>query len=230
MTGLAAVLFDFDYTLADSSPGVVECMNAALAGLGLPPAQADRIRATIGVSLPEALRRLAGERPAAETEEFVRLFVHHADQVMADQIRVYPSVRPVVDELRLQGLSLGIVSTKFRRRIEAILQREGLDQAFAVVVGGEDVAAHKPDPGGLLLALARLDCSPPDALYVGDTATDAEAAGRAGIAFAAVLSGVTPREAFAEHPVIAVFADLRELPAWSAGRVAPPENGIERRT
>jgi len=213
---LRAVLFDFDYTLADSSPGIVECINAALVGLGLPPAPSERIRTTIGVSLPEALRRLAGERAAGETEEFVRLFVQRADQVMADQIRVYPCIRPVVEELRRQGLSLGIVSTKFRRRIEAILEREGLDHAFAVVVGGEDVALHKPDPSGLLLALAGLECPPLEALYVGDTATDAEAASRAGIPFAAVLSGVTPREAFAEHQVSAVFADLRELPGWTA--------------
>ena len=45
-----AMICDFDFTLADSSPGVVACVNEALAGLGLPPASAERIHATIGLS------------------------------------------------------------------------------------------------------------------------------------------------------------------------------------
>ena len=49
-----AMICDFDFTLADSSPGVVACVNEALAGLGLPPASADRIHATIGLSLPHS--------------------------------------------------------------------------------------------------------------------------------------------------------------------------------
>ena len=219
---LNAVVFDFDYTLADSSPGIVECINAALAGVGLRPAPAERIRPTIGMSLPDAFRQLAGEPPGVEVEEFVRLFVQRADQVMADQTRIFAWVPAVLEELRQQGLALGIVSTKFRRRIEAILRREGLARAFSVVVGGEDVAAHKPDPGGLLMALDRLGCAPLEALYVGDSPTDAETARRAGVPFAAVFSGVTPREAFAGHQVGAVFADLRDLPAWSARRAAAP--------
>ncbi len=56
-----AVLFDFDFTLADSSEGIVVCMNHALARLGLPPASADAIRRTIGLDLHTALGILAGE-------------------------------------------------------------------------------------------------------------------------------------------------------------------------
>ena len=45
-----AMSCDFDFTLADSSPGVVACVNEALAGLGLPPASAERIHMTIDLS------------------------------------------------------------------------------------------------------------------------------------------------------------------------------------
>ena len=55
-----AIICDFDFTLADSSPGVVACVNEALAGLGLPPASAARIHATIGLSLPHTLQALTG--------------------------------------------------------------------------------------------------------------------------------------------------------------------------
>ncbi len=50
-TPFRAVLFDFDYTLGDSSEGIVLCVNRALESLGRPPAPPEAIRPTIGLSL-----------------------------------------------------------------------------------------------------------------------------------------------------------------------------------
>jgi len=44
-----AIVCDFDFTLADSSLGVVACVNEALVCLGLPQTPAARIHATIGL-------------------------------------------------------------------------------------------------------------------------------------------------------------------------------------
>ena len=54
-----AVLFDFDYTLADSSRGIEDCANHALAELGLPAASARAVSETVGLSLAETFCRLA---------------------------------------------------------------------------------------------------------------------------------------------------------------------------
>ena len=62
---MRAVLFDFDFTLADSSPGVIECFAHGFARVGLPPADPEAVRRTIGLTLPEALRRLHGVEDAA---------------------------------------------------------------------------------------------------------------------------------------------------------------------
>ena len=51
-----AVLFDFDFTLADSSDGITVCMNHALGLLGLSPAPASAIRRTIGLDLDTGLQ------------------------------------------------------------------------------------------------------------------------------------------------------------------------------
>jgi phosphoglycolate phosphatase len=83
-----------------------------------------------------------------------------------------------------------------------------------VIVGGEDVAAHKPDPESLHLAMARLGAEPGRALYAGDSVTDAETARRAGILFAAVLSGATPREAFSAYDARVMVRGLVELGNW----------------
>jgi phosphoglycolate phosphatase len=209
-----AVIFDFDYTLADSSRGVVECINFALDSLGLPMVPAERARQTIGLSLVDTFVHLVGESAAAQSDEFVRLFIERADEAMADMTILFESVPQTIAVLKGQGLGLGIVSTKFRYRIESILRREGLLDLFDVIVGGEDVASHKPDPEGLRLAMGRLGRSSLDCVYVGDSVVDAETAKRAGVPFVAVLSGVTPREAFGAYHVRQVLEHVSDLPGW----------------
>jgi phosphoglycolate phosphatase len=211
-----AVILDFDYTLADSSRGIIECVNYALGALGLPLASAERIRPTIGMSLPDILSQLAGNGEAARGEEFSRLFIERADQIMAGMTVVYPVVPETVATLRAAGLRLAIVTTKLRYRIEAILP-PALRREFGLVIGVEDVSRPKPDPEGLLMAVAGLGSVPSRALYVGDSPTDAETARRAHVPFVAVLSGATPESAFADYAPYAILENVAKLPALLLG-------------
>jgi phosphoglycolate phosphatase len=205
------VIFDFDYTLADSSRGVLECINHAFKGMDLPKVAAEDAQRTIGLSLQNILVTLAGREHEGRGGEFGRLFVERANEVMTDLTFVFEEVPGVIRRLKDEGMAIGIVSTKFRRRIEEILGREDLLEPFDVIVGGEDVSRHKPDPEGLLAAIERLGGSPSGSLYVGDSVTDAETARRAGVPFAAVLNGVTPREAFKDYPAYKILDNLGEL-------------------
>jgi hypothetical protein len=83
VTSIVAILFDFDYTLADSSRGAIDCVGYALRELGLSPVSDEAARCTIGLSLPDTLVALAGPQPKAVSERFARLFVERADWVMA---------------------------------------------------------------------------------------------------------------------------------------------------
>ena len=152
MMNKRAVLFDFDLTLVDSTLGAVECVNAALQAMALPRAEPNAIRATIGFSLAATLARLTGLTDPALGQAFSLHFVKRADLKMVDLTSVFPDVAQTLDQLRAAGIKTGIVSTKFRYRIEAILARDGLLDAFDVIVGGEDVTRHKPDPEGLVKA------------------------------------------------------------------------------
>lgn len=212
MNKLAAAVFDFDYTLADSSEGCVECVNFAFQEMGLASHAHENICRTIGLSLKETYFRLAADQDAVRGAEFARLFIQRADQVMVDLTVMYESAHNALATLHDSGLRLGIVSTKYRYRIEQVLERENLRSFFDVVIGGEDVAEHKPHPAGLLEALKRLECSPQSTVYVGDSVVDAEVAKRAAVPFVAVLSGVTPEDHFAAYERIATLNDVSELP------------------
>ena len=206
------MVFDFDYTLADSSAGAAACVNHALEQRGLPTAPPEQIHRTIGMRLPATLAALTEPEAHHRAAEFKRRFMAHAEPVMADRTVMFPPAGPTLRTLEDQGLRLGIVSTKTRHRMVSILQREGLESHFGVIIGGGEVSVHKPDPSGLLLAAERLGGAPPEVLYVGDSVIDAEAAQRGGMSFVAVLSGVTPREAFRDYATVAILDTLNELP------------------
>jgi phosphoglycolate phosphatase len=207
-----SIVFDFDYTLADSSQGVIECVNFALAGMGFPPASTEQICRTIGLHLSTTYQVLTGESHPERKEAFIRLFAQRADQVMADRTVLFTAVVPTLIRLREKGIKLGIVSTKFHHRIASILAREGIETFFEIIVGGEDVQVHKPDPTGLHLAVEYLGCLPSEVVYVGDSVTDAETAKRGGMAFIAVLSGVTTSDEFQGYAPSAIIGSLSELP------------------
>lgn len=211
---MRAVIFDFDYTLADSSRGAAECVNFALRALNLPVVSYEAVCRTIGFSLPETFKLLSTSDHHALAPEFARLFKLRADEVMVSMTVLYPAVDPVVRHMKESRFQLGIVSTKFRYRIEAILQREELLDCFDVIIGGEDVAIPKPDPQGLLLALERMQARKQDIIYAGDSVVDAETAERGGVAFAAILSGTTNEEEFLKYQPLKIFTGLDQLSRW----------------
>lgn len=206
-----AVLFDFDLTLADSTAGVVECTNFALRALGFDEARAPVIRTTIGLSLTRSFVVLTGNADAVLAAEFARHFVLRADDVMADLTEVYAAVPRVLSELRARSTRTGIVSTKFRYRIEEILRRRDLLPLVDAIVGGEDVTVHKPDPSGISKVLGMLGVSARRTLYVGDHQVDAITAKAAAVDFIGVLTGATDRAQFAQvdaHEILDSVADL----------------------
>ena len=207
-----AIIFDFDLTLADPTKGTIECVNFALERLGLPHADDERIKRTIGLSLEDTLLRLTEQTKSQDVSSFISSFVERADQVMAELTLVFDSVPATTRRLSEMGFELGIVSTKFRYRIEEILAREGLLDRFRVIIGGEDVNEHKPHPSGLIAAMSRMHMDTDDVLYVGDSTVDALAAERAKVPFIAVLSGTTSETEFNETAKIAVIDDISTLP------------------
>lgn len=211
---LRAVLFDFDYTLIDATEGNLECLSFGLIAVGLPPAsRRDALEAT-GLSLPELLRKFHGPGATAATlERFVEAFARRADEVMLDHIVVYPVVPSVLRQVHDLGFVLGIVSTKYRRRLEAVLQRQQLSSLFSVLVGGDDVEQHKPHPEGLERAARALGLPVQACLYVGDHVVDAEAASRCGMPFVAVSTGFTEPSVWERFPHLGVLEDTSRLPA-----------------
>ena len=149
-------MFDFDYTLGDSTNGIALSINYALEQLGHATKKIDEIKKTIGLSLKETYFSLTGNTDVKETEQFVKLFKDKADEVMVENTILYAGIKETLSKLRDNGYKIAIVTTKFHYRIEQILNKYNAHNLIDVIVGAEDVKVEKPNPEGLLFAINQL--------------------------------------------------------------------------
>lgn len=209
-----AVLFDFDYTIGDSTKPIVESYTAGLAAMGWPEPDRDAVRRTVGYTLQDGYTMLTGDADEEHRKEFFQRFKTHAKDIMVTDTILCPGAEEVLNWLKETGVPAGIVSTKGGDVLNAIFCNLGLRDQLALIVGGQDVTKVKPDPEGLNFALGRLGLDKTDILFCGDTVIDAETARRAGVDFCAVLNGTTPAEAFEEYPHVHIAPDLADLLGW----------------
>ena len=207
------ISFDFDYTLADSSKGAIICANHALQTMGRPTCSDADIKKTIGISLGETYRQLTNDLSTTDISTFTTLFLQKADEVVVDCIKFYGSTKVVLGSLKEEDHFISIVSTKYSKRINAALVRDGLLPYIDVVIGGDLVDKQKPSPEGINKAVDLSKFKKEETFYIGDSKSDGLAAQAAGVGFIGVLTGMTPREKLLEYGPVEVISDLIELKA-----------------
>ena len=204
-------LFDFDYTLADSSRGIVKCFRIVLTRHQYLTVTDEAIKRTIGKTLEESFSILTGITNPAQLEAFRQEYRLEADVHMNVNTRLFPDTLSTLKELKKRGARVGIISTKYRFRILSYLEEYLPKDFLDIVVGGEDVKAPKPSPEGVKFALEHLGSSPEETLYIGDSTVDAETAQNAGVDFAGVLNGMTTGEELRVYPHKIIMQNLGEL-------------------
>jgi pyrophosphatase PpaX len=186
------VLFDLDGTVIDSGAIIVASMRHAaetVLGRRVPD---DELKAAVGgPGLVAQMRALDESR----VDELVRVYREHNEPLHAG-LEACPGIEAVVERLRRDGRTLGIVTAKRHATVRLafdVLPR--LEPLFDVVVGADDTDRHKPHPDPLLAALDRLRADASRAAYVGDSPFDVQAARAAGVfAVAVTWGGIHSRE------------------------------------
>jgi phosphoglycolate phosphatase len=128
--------------------------------------------------------------------------------------RLYPEVTETLDALAAAGLSLVCVTNKREQFARDLLRRAGLAGRLHLVFGGDSFAVKKPDPIQLNEAAKRCGLVSGEAIMVGDSINDREAARRAGFDFVFAAYGYGRADDPALRDGIAViehFAALRAL-------------------
>lgn len=191
-------LFDLDGTLLDSSEGVVLAFHTAQRALGEQPALPEAIRRRIGYPLADTLAQLS----KLPLESFLTHFRAEALRSMAAHSFLLPGASELLAGLENRDRVLGVVTSKRRDVACAVLDRLSVLFHFRTVVGSECAGRMKPHPEPVLLALDRLGLSREQAVMVGDTKNDVEAARSAGVPVIALSGGIDPASSLGDADLL----------------------------
>lgn len=184
-TAYSTIVFDLDGTLLDTWPGLLQIVRHAAPGQARLDTAALRRALSLGIApmFERAAAQLALSAPAAAA------FVAGCAQHLPQQAPAYEGCDTLLNTLRAAGLTLALCTNRDRASTLALLQARGWLAHFSHIHCLGDGLPAKPDPAPLLATLARLDCPPAQALFVGDSRIDAQCAANSGLTFAAHLGG-----------------------------------------
>lgn len=188
-----AVLFDLDGTLIETLPDIQASVNKMLSHRNLSPLDMDTVRGFIGKGswnlMVRSLRAHGQEPSEQEIEAALHDFTMHYDADPIANSFAYDGVPALLDRLRDSGLALAVCTNKQKGTAVEVLRGLGLLDYFDVVIGGDEVEHRKPDPRHIDVVLSALNITRDDALFVGDSENDIEAAVAAELPCIAVSFG-----------------------------------------
>jgi phosphoglycolate phosphatase len=180
---MRTILFDWDGTIVDSMPALFEADAAICRQIGV-PFDESIFRRTFSPNWRLMYRSLG--IPEERTGEAVQVWMA---TFHSDRTRPFPGIEEALVRLARTGCTLGLVTGSDRAEVEPQLARLAIDGLFSVRVYADDIAAKKPDPQPLQLALELAGIAQPeDALYVGDALDDMRMAAAARVRGIGIVS------------------------------------------
>ncbi len=179
------VVFDFDGTLVDSMSFVYDGLAAAVSAYRPRPSRQE-VMAALGGPSDACVRRLlrSPEHQAAALAAYLGYLARHEDG-----IRPFRGARRLLADLTAAAIPLGIWTGRERAATLVLLRAVGWDRCFDVLVCGDDLPSHKPDPAGLLGITRRWRLKPAEVVFVGDSDQDLAGGVAAGAAMVAIGNG-----------------------------------------
>jgi phosphoglycolate phosphatase len=212
-------IFDFDGTLVDSAPGIIDVMKDVVEENNLPPRILEEWRVLIGVPL---MRQMEIVFPDESEEYWLRLATRYREIYDSKTIEIcplFPGLKNMLERLKNAGIKITIASSKRRPLVQIVLDHHDLAKYFTLLIGAQDVANHKPHPESVFKTLEKLQMRPDEAVVIGDSSYDLDMARNAGVEAIGVTTGVHSADVLAKSEPKYIVKGLDEvLPIILNGR------------
>ncbi|MGW0123000.1 HAD family hydrolase [Streptomyces sp. NPDC003327] len=213
-TPRGAALFDVDGTLVDTNYLHTLAWWQALRQHGHDVPMA-RIHRAIGMGSDRLLDAVLGAERARGRDDAIADAHGSLYSVWYEVLRPFDAAADLLRAVAARGWTVVLASSAQEDEVAAVRRRLDADDVIAAATTGGDVDTTKPAPDLVEAALAAVGAEPEQAVFVGDTVWDVEAAGRAGLPCVTLLSGGISRRELEEAGAAAVYEDagtlLREL-------------------
>lgn len=166
-----ALLFDWDNTLVDTWPCIIQAMNQTLEAMGHPTWSDEEAKARIAKSMRDAFPALFGDRWPEAKEIFQASFA----KVHLDMLVALPGAEALLLKAQEMGLYVAVVSNKTGAFLRAEAEHLGWSGYFRHLVGAGDAANDKPARDPVNIALSSSGISDMSRVwFIGDNRVDME--------------------------------------------------------
>jgi len=153
MKKIDLICYDFDGTLCNTLPDIVNSMNVVLEDNGLQAISEKKVRSFIGSGISELVKKsvycaLAGDNndpvdPEVLNKVGLEMGIHYS-QHLTDNSYLYEDTIEILEHFSAHCQI--IVSNKPQKMVEAMLDHYGIKHYFDLIVGGDTIEVCKPDP------------------------------------------------------------------------------------
>lgn len=203
------VLLDIDGTLIDSNDAHAHAWCDTLREFGR-EIPFETVRPLIGMGGDKVTPRLLG---VDAESDLGKEFGERRSAVFFERylpaLRLTPGAKELVLRLRAEELRLVVATSAKEEEMDRMLEHVGLDDLVRKKTTSDDAESSKPDPDIVIAALKKSGLAPHEAIMLGDTPYDVEAAARAGVASIAVRCGGWSTDAL--RGALAVYDDPAHL-------------------
>lgn len=205
-------IFDVEGTLVDSVQQNLLSLQVCLADFGI-SIPYELLQLSSGLDGDQTLQLVAPDLNAPERRVVLEAQGRMYEAKYLGSVKAFAGVRDVFGALREGGGRIALARDCKGPELSHYRSLLNVDDLIDAMACGDDVEHGKPDPRLIGLALGKLGSSAGQAVMIGDTPYDAEAASGAGTAAAGLLTGGFAKQALLEAGCFVVANELRELPA-----------------
>jgi HAD superfamily hydrolase (TIGR01509 family) len=208
---IRAAIFDLDGTIVDSNELHVDAWDETFRKFGKEFPR-DELHRQIGKGgdqyLPVFLSELEMRQIGEEVEQF------RADifkEKYLQRVRPFPKVRELLQRVRASGKRVALASSGNGDEVEHYVALAELGDLVDCQTTKSDVTASKPRPDVFVASLRKLKLMPEEAVVIGDTPYDVQAAKKTGLATIALLCGGFPEDELRASGAAAIYRDPADL-------------------
>lgn len=189
MDGIKLAVFDLDGTLNKTELHSVPAQTQVLAEFGAPPATPEKIKSTFGATYKEYTQRLLPGFSDEVRWQYLKRVVEVENEFLLKYGQTYEGVVQMLDELHKKNIKTAVCSNASLRYIECVLNALKIADKIDYIQPLMENCTKKET---LKVLLGQVE--PLQAVMVGDTGFDMEAAQANNIPFIGCLYGYRPQE------------------------------------
>lgn len=200
MSEIKGVLFDLDGTLIDTYDLILSSMRYTMDHYIGDDFTDEFLMKGVGTPLWNQMLDFAGGPGNEEqADEMTAYYRAYNDAAHDEHAKSFPGILEMVDRLHEAGMRTAVVTGKRHTLAVHGLELFGMGDKMEFVLGSDDCAQHKPQPGPVLDGCAKLGLDPSECVYVGDSPYDIASGNAAGCTTVAVTWGMFPVEQLKEQ-------------------------------